>query len=262
MKRAAGIAAIALVGAAGATWAGVAIARLNERGPDTIYNEQTVEVMRRVLGPDATGVDVGAYEGTLTAALVEIAPRGVHYAVEPQPEYALELARRFPQVRVLAVAFGDANGTMQFLQARADPARSGFRPQDYPTRNQRIDTIHVPVRRLDDAIDPALRVAFIKMDVEGAEYSVLKGARKTILRDRPVIVLEYGAVAVKEYGITPELMWALLHDEFGLEVSLMSAWLNGVVPYSRQGFINAAQRASDWMFIAYPQAPPGSARMR
>lgn len=47
---------------------------------DARYNEQTVAVMRRVLEPSSTGIDVGAYVGEQLAPMVDIAPQGRHYA--------------------------------------------------------------------------------------------------------------------------------------------------------------------------------------
>lgn len=51
------------------------------------------------------------------------------------------------------------------------------------------ECITVPVMAIDEAVDPNERVTMIKMDVEGAELESLKGARETILRDRPKLAI-------------------------------------------------------------------------
>lgn len=56
----------------------------------------------------------------------------------------------------------------------------------------RAGSIAVPVTRLDDLTFPC-RVSFVKMDVEGFEFEVLRGAREVIERDRPVIFGEFSA---------------------------------------------------------------------
>ena len=233
-----------------------------ERGPDTIYNEQTVEIMRRVMAPDANGVDVGAYEGTLTAPMAEIAPRGHVFAVEPQPKFAAALRQKFaavPAVRVVEAALGDTVGTTDFTLALDDPARSGFGPQDYPSAHERTQHITVAVTCLDSVVTAATPIAFIKIDVEGGEYRVLRGARATIRRDHPVIAFEYGAAGRFYNRVTPQMMWALLHDDLGLDLALMKTWLEGGPSYTREQFLGAVAGGADWMYVAYPSGYHGRA---
>jgi FkbM family methyltransferase len=224
-----------------------------EKGKDTIYNEETVAIMRRVMTPDANGVDVGAFEGTLTRPMLAIAPKGRHFAIEPQPLYAERLRAALPRVDVCQCALGESAGLAKFVLARDDPTRSGFRGQDYPTPNERTDTIMVRVRRLDDLVPAGVSVRFIKIDVEGAEYLVLRGARETILRSHPYIAFEYGKAGIKSYGTTPEMMWTLLHDDYGLELSLMRTWLDGGPAFTREAFIQRVHDGDEWMFVAHPR---------
>lgn len=226
-----------------------------EKGRDTRYNEETVEVMRRVLRPDSHGVDVGAFEGTLTRPMVRLAPRGTHYAIEPQPVYARRLREKFPGVQVLEVALGEAEGRASFTLALDDPAYSGFKAQPFPRADEKTQTISVRVARLDDIVPAATPPAFIKIDVEGAEFMVLRGAKATLLRARPVVVFEYGNTGIKDYGTTPEMIWALLHDELGLELSLMRTWLDGGPPFTAESFSMMVNSGAEWMFIAYPARP-------
>ena len=50
-------------------------------------------------------------------------------------------------------------------------------------------TVSVPVMPIDEAVDLKEKITFIKMDVEGAELESLKGARKTIQRDKPKLAV-------------------------------------------------------------------------
>ncbi len=230
-----------------------------EKGKDTTYNEETVAIMKRVMAPDANGVDAGAFEGTLTEPMTRIAPRGTHFAIEPLPEFAAKLRKKFPAVHVLELALADTSGTTDFLAAVEDPTRSGLRPQEYPRADEHIKHITVRVARLDEVIPESLKVAFIKIDVEGAEYALLKGAAKTIRRSRPVIVFEYGKAGVEHNGTTPEMMWSLVHDQYGLDVTLMRTYLDGGRAYTKEEFIAMVKSYADWMFVAYPAtagAPP------
>ena len=225
-----------------------------EKGKDTRYNEETVAIMQRVMAPDANGIDVGAFEGTLTKPMTRIAPRGVHYAVEPLPDYAAKLRTKFPAVHVLEMAFADTAGSADFLAAVEDPTRSGLRPQDYPRTDEHVKHIAVRVARMDDVIPDSVRIGFIKIDVEGAEYAVLTGGAATIKRSHPVIVFEYGSAGIRYYGTTPEMMWSLLHDQYGLELALMRTYLDGGPAYTKEGFLSMVKSTVEWMFVAYPAA--------
>ena len=52
-----------------------------------------------------------------------------------------------------------------------------------------VGTVSVPVISIDEAIDPEDRVTIMKMDIEGSELEGLKGARKTIQRDKPKLAI-------------------------------------------------------------------------
>lgn len=228
-------------------------------GKDSRYNRETVAIMRRVMAKNANGVDVGAFKGALTKPMLAIAPLGSHIAVEPQPAYASQLRKRFPGVRVVEGALGERQDTATFILALDSPARSGFKRQEYPTAHERTRTITVPVERLDDIVPADAPVAFIKIDVEGAEYQVLRGAVATIRRDRPVIVFEYGRAGRQDYHTEPSMMWQLLHDDLGLELSLMRTWLDSGSALTATQFGQIVDAGSDWMFVAYPAtAAPGS----
>jgi hypothetical protein len=79
------------------------------------YDRQTVEVMFRALRRNLNGIDVGAHVGDILQQMVNIAPRGRHYAFEPLPHLSQELSKRFPQVIVHQAAVSDRSGESEFL---------------------------------------------------------------------------------------------------------------------------------------------------
>ena len=91
---------------------------------NTVYDRQTVEVMRRVLRHDSSGVDMGAHRGDILRHMVTLAPAGIHHAFEALPHLAASLRIHFPGVRVHEVAVSDASGDADFMYVENAPAYS------------------------------------------------------------------------------------------------------------------------------------------
>src|SRR5262249_21556114 len=138
----------------------------------------------------STAVDVGANQGFFAYALAEFAGRVV--AFEPNPDYA-RFARWMLRGRaeVHELALSSEPGHAMFYVPSSDEGlmlhlAGSLRRSHTQFRN--VASFEVEVRTLDDF---DLRdVRFIKADVEGSERDVLDGARATIARERPVILLE------------------------------------------------------------------------
>lgn len=70
-------------------------------------------------------------------------------------------------------------------------------------------------RRLDDYFFPSLKL--LKIDVEGMEFCVLEGARKTIETHRPIILIEANDISLGHHGKTKADLKSLL-ESFGYDV--------------------------------------------
>ena len=202
-------------------------------------------VMAAVLSPDSCCIDVGANMGTVLSDIVAVAPDGRHIAYEPLPELCAELAERFPSVEVRNAALSDREGEATFTRVRDAPSQSGFRPVAPVAAD--VEEITVRVERLDDSLPEGFVPALIKIDVEGAEEQVLRGALETIRRHGPVIILEHGNSAA-EYGTSPDDIFHLLSRDAGLRIFDM----DGVGPYTREQFraVASPPAATRWNFLA------------
>lgn len=80
------------------------------------------------------------------------------------------------------------------------------------TPSERIDTVAAAGMRLDDyAVENGLtRLDFVKLDVEGAEWFALTGARLVLARWRPMMLVEINREACQRLGYQPEQIWELL----------------------------------------------------
>jgi FkbM family methyltransferase len=158
----------------------------------------------RLLRPGDTVVDIGAHAGRHLARFIDcVGPHGHVHAFEPLPSMHARLARTFrnPNVSLHEVALTDAAGRIEFVFADGAPEESGMRERVY--NNPAAVTprrIEVSAQTLDHYADTLQGLRFVKIDVEGAEMNVLRGAAAVLARYRPVVSVEYGRPAYGAYG--------------------------------------------------------------
>jgi len=193
------------------------------------------------LGADGLYVDVGTNRGQVLADAVRVAPRARHVAFEPIPELAAALERSFPQVDCRRLALGATAGSAEFCHFRTLDGWSGLR------RNPEIsdaqgdpEYIEVNVSTLDaELLDSHPRL--LKIDVEGAELDVLRGAGELLARARPIVIFEHVAAAAALYGAPPGEPWELL-DRLDYEVFSVT----GDGPFTRADFV-ACANVVNWL---------------
>jgi FkbM family methyltransferase len=160
--------------------------------------------------PDATVLDVGANVGWWTVPLARrlAAGGGRVIAFEPVPanrarlEWAIAANAVGAQVLVAPVALGDAPGELgMWLKSEETGAGSGTAALvtgDGPTH------LRVPVVTLDawTAERGLTRCDLMKLDIEGAELMMLRGAERFIAAARPLIFGEFEAYWLSTFGAT------------------------------------------------------------
>jgi FkbM family methyltransferase len=169
----------------------------------------TTRIIRRLLRPGMTAVDVGANVGALTLTCARaVGPTGTVYSFEPEPAFADLLAKAFdlngvPWVELRRSAASSSNGKASF---HVSPI--GGHSSLYPlsTDEQRSETlIEVETCTLDDALGAHRKVDLIKMDVEGAELDVLAGMQQLVSSNPDlVIVAEFGRSHLKNQGLSAD----------------------------------------------------------
>jgi FkbM family methyltransferase len=168
------------------------------------YEAQEIALVQRMLKPGDTVIDAGAHIGYFTMQMAaSVGPAGRVYAFEPFDPNAELLERsiaenRFEErVTFRRAAVGASSGTAT-LTFPAETLNSGgaylLRDGTAPlTGNLQAS---VPLVALDD-LDVRRPVRFIKMDVEGAEPHVIRGAVRLLNEDRPVILSELHPVQLE-----------------------------------------------------------------
>jgi FkbM family methyltransferase len=203
-----------------------------------LEDDRIDQMMERVIKPDSNCIDIGCHIGSSLSAILGHAPKGKHVAFEPVPEKAQWIQKKFPEVQVKCMALGEEKAKLTFHQNVSRPGFSGFEREASGT--DKIVSFEVDCERLDDIVGPDRKFTYIKMDVEGAELLVLKGARQLIARDRPVILFESAHDGAAKMGMDRDDLFNFFVDELGYDVFLLKNYLEGGPKLDLAGYQKAA----------------------
>ena len=157
--------------------------------------EEEVRFLLSLVGPDSVVLDVGANYGALTLPLARAAR--LVYAFEPQREVFCALAGNMALNCVANVvcenmALSDRAGTIKVPQLDFGAENNiGGLELDYRGESTQR-TYAVRSETLDEYVARSQlpRIDLVKVDVEGMEAQVLRGARATLARFRPILYVE------------------------------------------------------------------------
>ena len=161
------------------------------------YEHEALQFVQRSLRPGQHALDIGAHIGFFAMHMAAVVgPAGSVTAFEPFPRNADLLERsiaenRFEAIVTLhraAVAATPGTARLAFARETLNTGGAFLVPEDR-TAPTDLTTDAVPTVALDQLRLPR-PVAFVKMDVEGAEPQVIAGARQVLASDRPVILSE------------------------------------------------------------------------
>lgn len=192
--------------------------------------------MALLIRRDSNCIDVGCHIGSTLSLMLKLAPQGKHMAFEPVPQKAAWLRAKFPEVDVRQVALGEQPGKLTFTENLSRPGFSSFRREQRDT--DQIREYEVQVERLDDLVGDR-KLDFLKIDAEGAELWVLRGAINTVRRDHPPILFESGPGGAEKLGLTREQLFGFLTDELGYSIYFVKDFLENGKPLDWTTFDNA-----------------------
>jgi FkbM family methyltransferase len=207
----------------------------------------------------AAGVvfDVGAHAGQYTKLFARAASAGRVYAFEPG-SYARAILRtavalrRLDNVTVMPMALGATCG----IETLSVPVKAGgslgFGLSHLGRPQERWDLVAqepVAITTLD-AVAAALRLDrldFVKADIEGWEFALLRGGERTLRRFRPVLVLELLSQHLARAGDRVE-------DAFGFLEGL--GYTAFELTPKNEPVRAVGARDGEYWFVADPDPPP------
>lgn len=191
------------------------------------HEPETVACLRTLLKPGMTVLDVGAHVGyyaRMSADIVGETGRVVGF--EPHPRnfsYLQSNVGSRPQVSLIQRAAAEtegtaelfdylmmsASGSLHYDESLRDVQMAQTSEQDVAPRLDdkfQMQTFHVRTTPIDDVLSELgiKSVDFVKMDIEGAEMSALRGMRRTIQQSlRLNLIMEYNPLGLKAFGHNP-----------------------------------------------------------
>ena len=178
----------------------------------TGWEPETMPVFLRLVSPGMTVLDVGANTGLFSLLAARRSASVQVHAIEPVPGvYSMLRANAerngLPNITCHRLALSDSDGSVtMYVPREKTPVMASLRPG----WREDADQITVLTQTLDQLVEELglTRVDLIKIDTEGTEDSVLKGAARTLQAHRPFIICEVLAGANTATALAEQLLGA------------------------------------------------------
>ena len=171
------------------------------------YDRGMLDPVIPLIKPGTTVLDIGAFIGTHTVEYLKHAACVVSF--EPNPTAFACLTHNCPNAIKINVALGLKTTTRYWTRIYPNCGASYLSDEETP------GCLSVPVRPLDSFKLPS-RISYIKLDAEGEEVAILRGAINTIMEHKPAMLIEVNKAALARTGTSEEELLSVLHT-YGYE---------------------------------------------
>jgi len=216
------------------------------------YDLYTKQIIKQVCTPTSSCVDVGCHKGEILDIIRTFAPQGVHFAFEPIPHLYDGLVSKYKSndtIKIFRQALSDRQGQAEFNHVITNPAYSGIKKRTYDNAREKDEKIRVELNTLDNCIPLNQNIDLIKIDIEGGEYDMLKGAKKILQRCQPTLIFEHGLGASDAYGSEPKDLYGYL-SSLGYNTYLLDDYLKNNEGLSQEQFIEQYYQQINYYFVA------------
>lgn len=216
---------------------------------DGAYEPHCSDFLRAWLRRGDHAIDIGANHGWYSLLMASaVGATGTVLACEPMPDmvsaWRRNLARNQHLDATLATtALGELPGVLELHHFAGLP--HGHTSISDLGRSDFV-RVCVEVRRLDDVLVDHAAPTFVKLDVEGSELAVLKGASGILGGPRPPTwLVEVNYTTAGALGYSPADLYSFVTQFHNYAVYRISE--NGLLPEPR---VEDAPHASSWVFVS------------
>jgi FkbM family methyltransferase len=200
---------------------------------ETDYELNNINFINNYLSKGMAVIDIGAHIGLLSVVMAQkVKQSGRVYSFEPTPSTFRLLQKTIgingflDVVKPNMIAVAEKKGKTFFyvtdIEAHNSNSLSNNKREYGDEHKIDVDLVSVDEYTQSENIR---KIDFIKIDAEGAEYSVLKGCAATILRDKPRMILALHPASIKNFGNSLEEIWDYLQS-FGYTVIYKSEMID------------------------------------
>jgi len=232
------------------------------------YDPNEFYFLNQLLSSGMTVIDLGANEGLYTLFVAkQVGDSGSILSFEPslrefqRLQDNLALNKEITNVQTFQIALSNTSGTQVLKVAAADHSGQNTLGDFTYEGVACLNTETVTVRRLDDVLEELAvqAVDVIKIDVEGAEHRVFEGARKTLERDRPLILFELVDQALQKQNSSSKELLSYLRD-LGYEIFAWGEFMGLPIKTMREslpdGNLIAAHPSKSWNMLSEAEQSP------
>lgn len=214
---------------------------LRNPGLKNIYEEdrQIKTLFSQQIKDGMNCVDIGAHLGVILEEFERRSPSGKHIAFEALPYKSNWLKKKYPNAAVHCIALSETAGEVTFHYNKSQSGFSGLKAHTLDSQNEEVVCLTVPSAPLNDVLPEDYRIDFIKIDVEGAELSVLRSGLARIQRDRPPILFECCRDSLELFDSTAAEVYGFFDECLNYDIFVIREFLEGGPPLAGDEFEQA-----------------------
>lgn len=214
------------------------------------YDRLTRKLLKKHLKKNQNCIDVGCHKGEILEIMLKYANQGKHFAFEPIPYLFEKLKTKYRnKAAIFPYALSDKQGESSFFLVKNAPAYSGIKKRRYDIKNPEFEKIKVKLQTLDECIPSSTKIDFIKIDVEGGEFGVIKGAKKLLQNNKPIILFECGKGGSDYYDTTPSEFYHFLKT-IDFKIYLIKDYLKNKKWLDIDSFKDYFETNKEYYFVA------------